>query len=247
MEGCSYWTFSDIFEELTFFTRPFSGSFGLQTIHGIPKPSYHAFALLNRLGGERFDLPVTDAPIELAAFKKGNTLQFLLYRQNYCEGSDQAEPVRLLVDTSLKSAAVRKIDREHCNPLQYWRDMGAPETLLPGQAEEITAATVMQEEALAVENTPGGAVMQAALADNDVWLVEAEMHACQGGAFSGGGDQIQQGDPLEYTLSAISQGSPFTSATNSSNACVSMNWAPETTQASEPPRKYPRSRALRSL
>jgi len=175
MDGCSYWAFSDIFEELTFFTRPFSGSFGLQTIHGIPKPSYHAFALLNRLGGERFALPVTDAPIEMAAFKKEDTLQFLLYRQNYCEGSAQAEPVRLLADTPLKSATARKIDRAYCNPLQYWRDMGAPETLLPGQAEEIISATALREEPLAFENAPGGAVIQAALADNDVWLVEAEM------------------------------------------------------------------------
>jgi len=174
MDGCAYWAFSDIFEELTFFTRPFSGSFGLQTIHGIPKPSYHAFALLNRLGTERYDLPVTDAPIELAAFRKEGTLQFLLYRQNYCEGSAQAEPVRLLVDVPLQSATAHKIDRAHCNPLQYWRDMGAPETLLPGQAEEIISATALKEEPLAVENTPGGAVMQAALADNDVWLIEAK-------------------------------------------------------------------------
>lgn len=44
----SYWTFSDIFEEGGLSSKPFdSDTFGIQTIHGIPKPAYRALQLLN--------------------------------------------------------------------------------------------------------------------------------------------------------------------------------------------------------
>jgi xylan 1,4-beta-xylosidase len=175
INGNSFWTFSDIYEELTFFTRPFSGVFGLQTIHGIPKPSYHAFSLLNRLGGERFELPLTNGQIEMAAFKKGQTLQFLLYRQNYCDGNEKAEEVRLDLNVPVKSAVCRRIDRENCNPLRYWREMGEPETLLPAQVDEIISATAMREIPLEIKNADGGSIINTSLADNDVVLIEAEI------------------------------------------------------------------------
>src|SRR5262249_53249381 len=56
VEGYSFWTFTDIFEENYFPSVPFHGGFGLLNLHGIPKPSYHAFALLHRVG--RQILPV---------------------------------------------------------------------------------------------------------------------------------------------------------------------------------------------
>jgi len=56
VDGYSYWTFSDIFEENYFPSKPFQGGFGLMTIQGIPKPAYRAYELLHRLGDER--LPV---------------------------------------------------------------------------------------------------------------------------------------------------------------------------------------------
>ncbi|MCS6852545.1 MAG: glycosyl hydrolase [Gemmataceae bacterium] len=61
----SFWTFSDLFEENYFPSLPFHGGFGLLNIHGIPKPTYHAFALLHRLGTELVpiagDHPTVDA------------------------------------------------------------------------------------------------------------------------------------------------------------------------------------------
>ena len=46
----SYWVFTDIFEEEGPAPEAFHGGFGLQTIHGIPKPSYHAYSMLHQLG-----------------------------------------------------------------------------------------------------------------------------------------------------------------------------------------------------
>src|SRR5918999_1133751 len=50
VEGYSFWTFSDIFEENYFPSIPFHGGFGLLSLHGIAKPSYRAFQVLHRLG-----------------------------------------------------------------------------------------------------------------------------------------------------------------------------------------------------
>ena len=50
VQGYSYWTFSDIFEENYFPSVPFHGGFGLLNLHGIAKPAYRAYQLLHGLG-----------------------------------------------------------------------------------------------------------------------------------------------------------------------------------------------------
>jgi xylan 1,4-beta-xylosidase len=56
VQSYGFWTFSDIFEEDGLPSRPFHGGFGLLSLHGIPKPSYRAFELLQALGSERHDV-----------------------------------------------------------------------------------------------------------------------------------------------------------------------------------------------
>lgn len=46
----SYWTLSDIFEEVGPPQTPFHGGFGLINAQGLKKPSHYAYAFLNRLG-----------------------------------------------------------------------------------------------------------------------------------------------------------------------------------------------------
>lgn len=58
VDSLSYWTFTDIFEELGPRFTPFHGGFGLMNLEGIKKPSYHAFTFLSRLKGE--DVAVKD-------------------------------------------------------------------------------------------------------------------------------------------------------------------------------------------
>ena len=48
----SYWTFTDIFEELGPPVRPFFGLFGLINLQGIKKPAFFAFSFLNQLGDQ---------------------------------------------------------------------------------------------------------------------------------------------------------------------------------------------------
>ncbi len=50
LDAFSYWTYTDIFEEVTPPTAPFHGGFGLFTVDSIPKPAYYAYAFLHQLG-----------------------------------------------------------------------------------------------------------------------------------------------------------------------------------------------------
>ena len=52
VEGYSFWTFSDIFDENYFPSVPFQGGLHSSNLHGIAKPVYRAFELLHRLGTE---------------------------------------------------------------------------------------------------------------------------------------------------------------------------------------------------
>ncbi|MHC4871291.1 MAG: GH39 family glycosyl hydrolase [Planctomycetota bacterium] len=52
VESLSYWTFTDIFEEHRGGDTAFHGGFGMITFQGIPKPAFHAYRMLSKLGDE---------------------------------------------------------------------------------------------------------------------------------------------------------------------------------------------------
>jgi len=51
-DSLSYWTFTDVFEEVGAGESLFHGGFGLINIWGIVKPTFHAYRFLNSLGDE---------------------------------------------------------------------------------------------------------------------------------------------------------------------------------------------------
>lgn len=78
-EGYSYWTFSDIFEEGGMPYKPFHGGFGLLNLQGIPKASYRAFQLLNKLGDERYVRAGAQGTVDVYGVRKNacQAVQFL--------------------------------------------------------------------------------------------------------------------------------------------------------------------------
>jgi xylan 1,4-beta-xylosidase len=55
VDSLSYWTFTDVFEESGAGDAAFHGGFGMVTYRGVPKPTFHAYRFLNRLGEELLD------------------------------------------------------------------------------------------------------------------------------------------------------------------------------------------------
>ena len=69
VQGMSYWTYTDLFEEPGPPTAPFQGGFGLLNPQGIRKPAYFAYKYLHALQGDSL---ATNDPQAMLSTKDGN-------------------------------------------------------------------------------------------------------------------------------------------------------------------------------
>ncbi|HTP38209.1 MAG TPA: hypothetical protein VMI92_01425 [Steroidobacteraceae bacterium] len=152
-EAMSYWSFSDVFEEQGVVKTPFYGGFGLVAADDIPKPAYHAFALLHHLGDTR--LPA-DSDSALVTRRKDGTLVIALWNYAPPDGTgpnytppQPAGPVRefnLSLPRGRKpvSATLWRLDRDHGNVVKTYDAMGRPAFPSRKQIDELRAASKLQ-------------------------------------------------------------------------------------------------------
>jgi xylan 1,4-beta-xylosidase len=148
VDGYSFWTFTDIFEENYFPSIPFHGGFGLLNLYGVPKPVYRAFQLLHGLGCERLPVAGTHETVDTWVVRKGRPITVLL--------TNHAQPrhdiVAQLVEVRLTDAPppltvyIERIDEDHANPRRRWREMGEPEYPSRSQVEQLEAASRLVKE-----------------------------------------------------------------------------------------------------
>jgi xylan 1,4-beta-xylosidase len=131
VDGYSFWTFSDIFEENYFPSAPFHGGFGLLTLHGIPKPTYRAFELLHRLGRERLPVDGLHPTVDAWVVRDSRRLAVVLTNHALPRHPIEKERARILLARAPKPrrATVERIDEGHANPRRVWRNLGEPESL----------------------------------------------------------------------------------------------------------------------
>lgn len=151
VQGYSFWTFTDIFEENYFPSVPFHGGFGLLNLHGIAKPVYRAFELLHGLGDwlhpvqggsdhATLKLHVSSGEGFVTAFVTNHAMP-----HHYI--ATEALRVRLtgLPDTSRPvSALLSRIDDDHANPRRAWAAMGQPTYPSPRQLQVLHAASALR-------------------------------------------------------------------------------------------------------
>ncbi|MGN0528624.1 MAG: hypothetical protein ACI4IE_05780 [Eubacterium sp.] len=173
VDGSSYWTFSDIFEELFFFDDPFCGGFGLLTVDGIKKPAFWAFKLLAQLPDTRYCLPVTDDDAELASFRGENgDVYLMLYTQKF-ESTDNKYNISVRINKSpeFSRAEIYRINSNHCNPVAIWEDMGKPKVISRQELEHIKNSSQMTCEAIEPCYDNNGCTVSLTAEDNEVILV----------------------------------------------------------------------------
>ena len=174
MQGSSIWTFADIFEELHQFTEEFHGGFGLQTIHGIPKPNFYGLKLMGMLADNRIELgpDTTDKEIGAAAFEDSDKIQILLFRQKMKQVDLPAERIEVSVAMdAVNGAKLYRIDEDHCNPLKLFEEMGSPKYLTPKETAHIEEYSAMAPEDIQVDFQDGYAKFAVELGVNDIYLV----------------------------------------------------------------------------
>lgn len=152
VDSLSYWTFTDIFEEHRGGVAAFHGGFGLITFQGIPKPSFHAYRMLNQLGDEL--LGRSDGVI---VTRRGGSGKLAALCYHYPAAVAVAPPIsKLTRDVAEATAAagepatldirlsglrpgatlvIEILDRDHGSAVEAWLAAGAPHS--PGP--ELTA------------------------------------------------------------------------------------------------------------
>ncbi len=145
VSGYSYWTFSDIFDENYFASRPFHGGFGLLTIDGVPKPAYRAFELLHRLGDRISVVEGSHATVDVWITQRTGRVSILV-----TNGALPRHPIRTEVVTielrgigAIASATIERIDDDHANPRRAWVEMGQPDRPMPRQVAALDAASAL--------------------------------------------------------------------------------------------------------
>jgi xylan 1,4-beta-xylosidase len=150
VEGYSFWTFSDIFEENYFPSVPFHGGFGVLTLHGIAKPTYRTFELLHRLGTEQLAVEGTHETVDAWVTRKEQTLTLLLTNHALPNHSIKTELVRFRLTNAPEPHTIylERIDEDHANPQGLWQEMGEPEYLRRLDVERLKAASRVAKEPL---------------------------------------------------------------------------------------------------
>jgi xylan 1,4-beta-xylosidase len=152
VQGYSFWTFSDIFEEDYFPSLPFHGGFGLLTLHGIAKPTYRAFELLHRLGERQSLVDGLHETVDCSLFQKDSSVTVLLTNYTTPGHSIETETLVIRLDNAREpiAANIRRIDAEHANPKRLWEEMGRPEYLQAKDVEQLHEASLIVKEKQAI-------------------------------------------------------------------------------------------------
>ena len=148
VEGYSFWTFSDIFEESYFPSVPFHGGFGLLNLHGIPKPTYRAFELLHNLGTEHSLVDGLHETVDCSVIRNTSAVTVLLTNHTTPGHSIETEECEIRLSNISEPGEVRisRIDADHANPKRLWEEMGQPEYLNEKQVEQLEEASQVANE-----------------------------------------------------------------------------------------------------
>ncbi len=153
VEAYSFWTFSDIFEEHGQVSGEFRGGFGLQTIHGIPKPVYRAFELMHELGEERLPKVEEQGHVGICpVMDEEGRLAILAYNQEMIGKPISQEKVEIHIkNASGTKAVIQRIDDTHANAKKQWEEMGCPTYPLPVEVQKLKEASELKTEELPVK------------------------------------------------------------------------------------------------
>jgi xylan 1,4-beta-xylosidase len=168
VDGCSWWTFTDLFEENYFPSTPYHGGFGLLNLYGVPKPVYRGFELLGALGARAWPVPTGHPTLTVVAGAPADDGTTALLLLNVAHPRHPVGEVAVEVELAglagrrPRAATLARIDATHANPRAAWEAMGRPESLQPAQVAALEAASALVPEAIGVDGD--GTVARVALA-----------------------------------------------------------------------------------
>jgi xylan 1,4-beta-xylosidase len=185
LQGMSYWTYTDLFEEPGPPPTPFHGGFGLLNRDGIRKPAYFAYKYLHALHGN--EIPVQDSQVFAAV--DGQKISAVIWdlRQSQQKVSNRSFYRRIvpsmrelsvkLTVHDLKAGGYRLIIHRTGfranDAYSAYIDMGAPKDLTPAQLDQLRKLTrdLPQTDRVVRVGKSGSCKLSLPMRSNDVVLV----------------------------------------------------------------------------
>ncbi len=185
----SYWTYTDIFEEVAPPVKPFHGGFGLFNVQSLPKPTLHAFSFLHRLG----DTVLSCTDTSCYATKTDTQIQCLFWNavllpqdSNNSIFFTQPLPAKTIEDATLEITGLRP-NTSYAVTMEtvgyrkgdvYNAYLDGKFKELPTKAEEAalkTAATPQKETYTAVADADGKLFLSVPQTENQVDFITIDI------------------------------------------------------------------------
>lgn len=159
VDGYSFWSFSDIFEESPQRCEAFHGGFGLLTQQGIAKAPYRAFQLLHGINGDLYTRNLAQGTLDVYGFedKTLRTVQLLAVNHQSMLHPVESEDLRIELHNAAPCLAAEctRIDDTHANALEAWNAMGAPHYLTEAKRLALESASCLEAEPVAFSQENG--------------------------------------------------------------------------------------------
>jgi xylan 1,4-beta-xylosidase len=157
LDMMAWWVASDVFEEGGPQVEPYGHRFqyyGLLTIDGLPKSSYHAFSFLSRMTGQRYriDCPTGQTPLRKGLVTDERSCTRALFWNTVFPYRPEAAhwTFRLTLpvprhhrDSEEVRICIAHVKEGQGSAYEYWKKMGSPPNL-----------TAMEQEVLAMRALP---------------------------------------------------------------------------------------------
>jgi xylan 1,4-beta-xylosidase len=180
VDSFSYWTFSDVFEEVGVPTALFHGGFGLLTHRQIKKPTYHLYAFMARLG----DQILARGTDHLVTRDDDGRVAVLAWAPVDVTGRLPVDRHELRLSIPVggtspagagpASAYVHRLSvhEEVGNAWAAWCEMGRPRSPRPRQLDALREAAEPGRSHRSLPVTAGRVALDLTLARHEVTLVE---------------------------------------------------------------------------
>lgn len=190
LQGMSYWTFSDLFEEPGPPTAPFQGGFGLLNPQGIRKPAYFAYKYLNHLSDHVIEThdaqsiaAVEEDGVKVLAWHYAPPNQPVSNRSYFTRVQPVAElaPLAIALSNMKPGSYQVRIHRtgfERNDAYTAYLKLGSPGQLTSAQVDELQALTRDEPELQTLQvDASGRAQLTVAMRAYDILLVDLQRRA----------------------------------------------------------------------